>query len=74
VLCVGVQVYVCACVCVSPVKALVGVVGQDERGDDETASHGAHLLTQPLGVLADALVARETQPGSRCRAVTINVA
>ena len=42
--------------------ALVGVVGQREGGDDESTGHVAHLLAQPLCVLADSLVPREAKP------------
>lgn len=41
---------------VAPVEAVVGVVRQRERRHDQAARHGAHLLTQPLGVLADPLI------------------
>lgn len=48
----------------SPVEALVGVIGHGEGGQDEAAGHGAHLLTQPLGVLADTLVSSTQTPVS----------
>lgn len=47
----------------SPPEALVGVVDEGEGGDDQLAGHAAELPTEPLHILADALVpgANDTQ-------------
>lgn len=45
------------CLCqLLPIKAVVGVVSQCERRHNQTTRHGAHLLAQPLSILADPLV------------------
>ena len=50
--------------------ALVGVVGQREGGDDDPTGHVAHLLAQPLRVLADPLVSREAKPRGKKLQIT----
>lgn len=39
-----------------PIEAVVAVVRQRERRDNQTTRHGAHLLTQPICILTDPLV------------------
>lgn len=40
----------------SPLEALVSIVDEGERGDDQLAGHAAELPAESLHVLADALV------------------
>lgn len=41
----------------SPIKAVVGIISQCEWRHNQTTSHGAHLLTQPLCILTNSLIA-----------------